>query len=79
MSFDLCNHTSWRPFFGLRFPLPKGGLNTVQTDIDYVGTSPGYALEIEKSVFQSIRNRIRKWRSKRQRYCTKSGSLFNIA
>ena len=47
--------------------LCAGGLNTVQTDIEYVETSPGYALEIEKAVFQSIRNRIRKWRSKRQR------------
>jgi coiled-coil and C2 domain-containing protein 2A len=67
MSFDIANANSWRPFFGARFPLPRGGLNTVQTEIEYVDTSPGYALEIEKSVFQSIRNRIRKWRSKRQR------------
>lgn len=67
MSFDLSNLSAWRPFFGQRFPLPKGGLNTVQTDIEYMQTSPGYALEIEKSIFQSIRNRIRKWRSKRQR------------
>lgn len=51
----------------LNFIVSAGGLNTVQTDIEYVETSPGYALEIEKAVFQSIRNRIRKWRSKRQR------------
>ena len=68
MSFDLTNTSSWRPFFGVRFPQPTGGLNTVQTEIEYSETSPGYALEIEKSLFQSIRNRIRKWRSKRQRY-----------
>lgn len=67
MSFDIANLNSWRPFFGARFPLPKGGLNTVQTEIEYVQTSPGYALEVEKSVFQSIRNSIRKWRSKRQK------------
>jgi coiled-coil and C2 domain-containing protein 2A len=67
MSFDIANLSAWRPFFGSRFPLPKGGLNTVQTEIEYQETSPGYALEIEKSVFQSIRNRIRKWRSKRQK------------
>jgi coiled-coil and C2 domain-containing protein 2A len=68
MSFDLANLTNWRPFFGLRFPAPAGGLNTVQTEIEYLDTSPGYAVEIEKSVFQAIRNRIRKWRSKRVRY-----------
>jgi len=67
LSFDLVNVSQWRPFFGSRYPLPTGGLNTIQTDIEYIETSPGYALEIEKSVFQSIRNRIRKWRSKRQR------------
>ena len=67
MTFDLANISSWRPFFGSRFPLPKGGLNTVQTVIEYMDTSPGYTLEVEKAVFQTIRNNIRKWRSKRQK------------
>jgi len=70
MNFDLANPACWRPFFGARFPMPSGGLNTVQTEIEYVETSPGYALEIEKSIFQSIRNNIRKWRSRRQRSAT---------
>jgi len=70
MNFDVTNPDCWRPFFGTRYPLPQGGLNTVQTEIEYIETSPGYALEIEKSIFQSLRNNIRKWRSKRHRSTT---------
>lgn len=67
LSFDLLDPSCWRPFFGHRLPLPPGGLTPIQPAVEYVETSPGYALEVEKSLTQTIRNTVRRWRSRRHR------------
>ena len=67
LNYDVLNSALWRPLFGVRLPPPSGGLSSIQTPIEYVDSSPGYAVEVEKSIFQAIRNNMRRWRSKRQR------------
>ena len=41
-----------------------------QEDFEYADTSAAYALEIEKSVRQAIKDAYRRWRSRRQRSTT---------
>lgn len=65
--FNLQNKQLWKPYFDSRIPIPEGGIHSVQGDCVYIETTNNDALEIEKSVHQSIRNGIRKWRSKRAR------------
>jgi len=68
INFNLLDPSSWRPFFGHRLPLPMGGLASIQPAVEYTETSPGYALEVEKSLTQTLRNTVRRWRSRRHRY-----------
>lgn len=70
LSYNILQSDCWRPFFGQRNPYPAGGLLTIQEEITYVPTSPTYALEIEKAVKNAIKNRMRRWRSKRHRSTT---------
>lgn len=70
MKYDLTNVDNWRPFFGKRMSPPKGGIVTIQESFSYIDTGVAYALEIEKSLRQAIKNGIRRWRSKRHRPTT---------
>lgn len=66
--FDVLNPRNWRPFFGQLMNPHKGGLRTVQEAVQYVDTTSAYAYQVEKIVLQGLRNGLRRWRSKRQRY-----------
>jgi hypothetical protein len=68
--FNIANSYSWRPFFGRRCKIPSGGLQTIQPHVEYKDTPESYALEVEKSMTESVKNAIRRWRSKRQRSTT---------
>ncbi len=70
IEFDVLNPYHWRPFFGARMPPPLASLQTVQEEISYEPTDPTYALDIEKSLRQSIKNAIRRWRSRRYKSAT---------
>ncbi len=70
MEFDVLNPYHWRPFFGNRMPPPLASLQTVQEEMTYEPTDPTYALDIEKSLRQSIKNAIRRWRSRRYKSAT---------
>lgn len=67
LKYDILNSGNWRGFFNPRFPPIAGGIQTIQQDIEYFPTEQSYCDTIEKTVFQSIRNSLRKWRSKRSR------------
>lgn len=71
MKFDVLNVNDWRPFFGQRMKAPVGGLSSIQDDIEYNESSASYVLEVEKSIYTTLRNSIRRWRSKRHRYVDK--------
>ena len=70
VEYDVLNPYHWRPFFGNRMPPPLAILQTVQEEMTYEPTDPTYALDIEKSLRQSIKNAIRRWRSRRHKSTT---------
>lgn len=70
MSYDVFNASSFRPYFGSKMPPPAGGLTSIQDDIPLKVTDESYAIEVERAVYQALRNSIRRWRSKRHRGTT---------
>jgi hypothetical protein len=70
IDYNILNYSKWRSFFNTHFPPPTNGLPTIQQDIDYQMTDESYCKTIEGTVFQAIRNSLRRWRSKRQRSTT---------
>jgi hypothetical protein len=76
MDYNILNPYNWRSFFNSSFPPLRNGLSTIQQDIEYLSTEESYCSTVEKTVFQSIRNSLRRWRSKRQRYSFYICSFF---
>lgn len=70
LDYNILDSSRWRSFFNGHFPPLAGGLTTIQQEIDYQPTDPAYCETIERTVFQAIRNSLRRWRSKRQRPTT---------
>ena len=69
LNFDIFDTKSWRPYFG-SVSFPKSGIHTIQDPIKFVPTAQTYATMVEKNVLSTIRNNLRKWRSRRQKSTT---------
>lgn len=60
MLYDVFNTNNYRPFFGSKMPPPVGGLNTIQDEVPLRPTDVEYAAEIERAIYQSLRNNVRR-------------------
>lgn len=71
LSFDVFNPQNFRPFFNHQRPRPMGGLSSIQSPtLSLRPTEITMAAEIERAVYQAIRNSVRRWRSKSFRAAT---------
>lgn len=70
MLFDVQQTRCWRPFFGNRFPVPEGGLMSVQRMVPMDVTANSISKSISDNVLQALKLNIRRWRIKQQKFDT---------